>query len=95
MMGLLFHSLGRGSQDIDKSLDIERYPNEPLELVDIRIGARSVKGEIKTKLRKGNEGLDDLKFGEKDNWHKRMLVRLRNVSGQPISESGHTFTLGP
>jgi hypothetical protein len=73
------------AQDADKSLDIERYPNEPLELVDIAVSAQSVKSKIKVKLRHGGEGLDNVKFKDKDEWFKRVSVRLRNVSGKPIT----------
>lgn len=41
LMGLLFNSLGLASKssvnDSEKSLDIERYPNEPLELVAFKV----------------------------------------------------------
>ena len=47
-VGLLVGSLGltnkSSAQSLEKSLDIERYPDEPLELVDVRIGSKSVKG---------------------------------------------------
>jgi len=88
LSGLLFASLGLAHmssvQDPEKSLDIERYPNEPLELVDIRVGVKSVKSEIRAKTRKGGEGLDNVKFSEKAGWHKHVSVTLRNVSGKFI-----------
>ncbi len=86
--GLLFGSVGRAgrsfAQDSEKSLDIERYPNEPLELVDIKVSGQSVKGKIKVKNRKGDRGFDNAKFSDKDDWFKRVSVKLRNVSGKPI-----------
>jgi hypothetical protein len=89
-VGLLFgsHGLAKKSpaQDPEKSLDIERYPDEPLEIVDLRIGEKSIKGEVKSKNRfNNNEGLDNVKFNEKAGWHRRFSVRLRNVSGKPIN----------
>ena len=72
------------AQDDEKSLDIERYPNEPLEIVDIRIGEQSVKDKVSTKSRRNGVGLDSVKFKEKNGWFKRIRVRLRNVSGQSI-----------
>lgn len=74
------------AQDTEKSLDIERYPNEPLELLDLTIGGQPVKQRITTKFRQtGNkEGLDSVKFKENNGWYKRVSARLRNVSGKPI-----------
>ncbi|MFN2454063.1 MAG: hypothetical protein ABR577_07560 [Pyrinomonadaceae bacterium] len=85
---LLFGSIGRAgksfAQDAEKSLDIERYPSEPLELVDIKVSGQSIKDKIKVKNRRGNEGLDNAKFTDKEDWFRRVSVRLRNVSGRPI-----------
>jgi hypothetical protein len=89
VIGLTFHVLGLASsssaQDTEKSLDIERYTNEPLQLVDFKIGEQSIKGGIATKVRRDNEGLDNVKFREKQDWHKRVWIRLRNISGEPIT----------
>ena len=73
-------------QDEERSLDIERYPNEPLELVDIRIRNNSVKKEIKFKSKddRSKWGLDNVRFKEKDDWFKNVRIRLRNVSGNTI-----------
>ena len=74
------------SQDEEKSLDIPRYPNAPLELVDLKIHEVSVKAKINAKL-KGHDkqaGLDNVKFREKDDWFKSMKLTLRNVSDKPI-----------
>ena len=86
IMGLLFHSLGHASQDDEKSLEIERYPNEPLELVDLRIRDKAVKDGIKIKFRENISkwGRDHVKFKEQDGWFKHVKIRLRNVSGRPI-----------
>ena len=75
--GLLFTSLGltrrSSAQGPEKSLNIERYPGEPLEIVDISVGALSLKHAIKTKNRiNGPEGLDIVKFSEGSGWHKRI-----------------------
>lgn len=74
------------TQDTDKVLDIERYPDEPLELVDLNIGIQSVKNRIRVKSRNPNNrwGRDTVKFKEKNDWFKNVQVRLRNVSGRPI-----------
>ena len=73
------------AQDALMSLDIERYPNEPLELVDLRVGGRPVKDRITTKSRRNNEGLDSARFKEKAGWFKGLTATLRNVSSQPIT----------
>ena len=85
-MGTLFYSLGHASQDAEKSLDIKRYPNEPLELVDLKLGQISVKNGIKFKSKEdiSKWGLDNVKFKDKDDWCKKVKVRLRNLSGSPI-----------
>jgi hypothetical protein len=86
MAGLLFYSLGHASQDDEKSLDIERYPNEPLELVDVKIRDKGVKEGIKVKLRENTSkwGLDTVKFKEQGGWFKHVKIKMRNVSGKPI-----------
>ncbi len=88
--GLVFYTLGHAgkvpAQDPDKSLDIERYANEPLEMVEVTVREKSLKRDIKLKLRDNNSkwGLDTVKFKEKEGWFKHLKVRLRNISGRPI-----------
>ena len=84
LMGMLIYSLGHASQDTEKSLDIERHPNEPLELVDLKVNDQSVKSKIRAKFRRGDDGFDNVRFRETDDWSKRVKVRLRNVSGKTI-----------
>jgi hypothetical protein len=90
VIGLLFYSLGHAgkspAQDGEKSLDIARYPNEPLELVDIKVNENSIKAGVKIKSRNNVNkwGRDDVKFREKDDWFKNLKIRLRNISGRPI-----------
>jgi hypothetical protein len=76
----------RSAQDLERTLDIATYPNEPFELVDLNVGARSVKSLIRmqSKDRSSGWGSDRVKFKEKSDWFRRITVRLRNVSGQPI-----------
>ncbi|MEJ7655142.1 MAG: hypothetical protein WKH64_18300 [Chloroflexia bacterium] len=85
---LLFGSIGwagkSAAQDAEKSLDIERHQNEPLELVDIKVSGQSVKDKIKAKNRKGDHGLDNAKFTDKDDWFRRVTIKFRNVSNKPI-----------
>lgn len=79
-LGLLSYSLGHASQDNEKSLDILKYSDAPVELVDLKIDQKSVKKDIKAK----SNQKDQVKFKENDNWFKKVRVRLRNVSGRPI-----------
>lgn len=74
------------TQETDKVLEIERYPNEPLELVKLNIGPQSVKSLIKQKYKDkySKWGLDNVKFKEKDDWYKRVSVTLRNTSDKPV-----------
>jgi hypothetical protein len=86
MAGLLFYSLGHASQDDEKSLEIERYPNEPLELVELKIRDKGYKDGIKVKWRENINkwGRDEVRFKEQPGWFKHLRVKLRNVSGKPI-----------
>lgn len=72
--------------DADKVLEIQRYPNEPLELVRVRIGAKNVKDHIKTKYRdnKSKFAIDSVKFKEKDDWYKRISITLSNASDKSV-----------
>ena len=67
-------------------MNIERYANEPLELVELMVRDNSVKNNIKPKVRDSHNKavLDNVKFKETDDWFKNVKVRLRNVSGHPI-----------
>lgn len=86
--GISFIPIGHANkqlaQDTERSLDIERYSNEPLELVAINVGEHSVKDKIKTRYKHGRGGLDNVKFKDRDGWFKHVKIRLRNVSGKLI-----------
>src|SRR2546429_636927 len=84
LIGVLVYSLGHASQDTEKSLDIERHGSEPLELIDLKVGDQSVRPKIKVKFRRGDDGFDNVRFRDTDDWSKRVRVRLRNVSGKTI-----------
>ena len=74
------------TQGLEKTLEIERYPDEPLQLVNLRIGTQSVKDRIKQKFRDNISrwGTDNVKFNEKDDWFKRVSITLRNTSNKPV-----------
>lgn len=71
-------------QDTDKSLDIERYSNEPLELIDLKVGEQALNDKITIKSRNGDAGLDTVNFRERNGWFKSILITMRNVSGRSI-----------
>jgi hypothetical protein len=83
------------AQEPAKSLDIERYTNEPLELIELKIGEQSIRDKIATKSRRNDEGLDNVRFREKDGWFKTVWVKLRNVSGKPIIGVGALIYFQP
>lgn len=74
------------TQETDQVLEIERYPNEPLELVKLSIGTQSVKNRIKPKMKDNQSkwGIDSVKFNDKDDWYKRVSITLRNTSDKPV-----------
>jgi hypothetical protein len=72
------------TQGSEKSLDIERFSNAPLELVDLKVSEKSVKGNIKVKHRINGDGLDSVKFQDEGEWFKRVKIRVRNVSDRPV-----------
>ena len=74
------------TQETDKVLEIERYPNEPLELTKLSIGTQPVKNRIKPKFKdnKSKWGLDSVKFNERDDWYKRVSITLLNTSDKPV-----------
>src|SRR5438105_11916258 len=79
-------SMQSATVDAEKSLDIERYPNEPLELVGLQIRQNSVKNGIRFKSKDSISqwGLDNVRFKEKEDWFKNVKIRLKNVSDRPI-----------
>jgi hypothetical protein len=74
------------AQEPDKVLEIQRYPDEPLQLVELRVGDKSVKDDIKLKFKSPSSkwGLDSVKFEEKDDWVKRVSITVRNASDKPV-----------
>ena len=75
-----------GALDVgEKTLVIERYPGEPLQLVDLKVSGQSVKEHITAKNRYENKwGTDVVKFPENDDWYKRVSLTFRSVADKPI-----------
>ena len=73
------------AQEPDRVLEIERYPDEPVQLVDLRIGTQSVKDHIKPKFKDpaSKWATDRVTFKEKDDWFKRVrspcVIRPTNL----------------
>jgi hypothetical protein len=80
------HANTQLGQDAERALDILRYPNQPLELVELKIGQNSVKKGIKFKSKDNGSQWEkyNVKFKERENWFKHVQVRLRNTSGRPV-----------
>jgi hypothetical protein len=99
LVGTIGHARRSRAQDSDKSLDIERYPNEqgadqsldierhgeePLELVDLKLNDKSIKTEITAAFRHGDDGRDQAKFKKEADWFKYLRIKMRNKSGKTI-----------
>jgi len=70
-----------------KSLDSQRHPEEPLELLDGKVGTQSLKERVKVKSRARNNaavGLDSVDFDGNDDWLKNLSFRVRNISNKRI-----------
>jgi hypothetical protein len=72
------------AQDVERSLDIERYKNEPYEIVDVYVDGKSTKDKIKSKIKYGQEGLDNAKLKNKNGWYNYIKIRVRNTSSNQI-----------
>lgn len=74
------------TQEPDRTLEIERYPDEPLEIVALKVRTRSVKEHVKQKFKDNQSkwGIDSVKFKEKDDWVKHLSITLRNTSAKPV-----------
>jgi len=87
-IALGFSALNHGEaapERSERSLLIERHGNEPLELIDVKIGDLSVKSKIKSKWRNGDDGYDEATFAATEDWPKDIRLRVRNVSGKHLT----------
>ena len=67
-----------------KSLNIERYGDEPLQLIGLKIGSQSIADKIAHDAHLNSAGIDTITFKEHDGWFRNLEFRLRNISGKPI-----------
>ncbi|HZJ46791.1 MAG TPA: hypothetical protein VFD63_23645 [Pyrinomonadaceae bacterium] len=72
-------------QHSQRTLDIERFSSEPLELTELKVGDHSIKNGIMIKSRSNGEGLDTVSLSAETGWFRRLEVRMRNVSGRTIT----------
>jgi hypothetical protein len=74
------------AQTADRVLEIERYPDEPLQIVKLRIGTQSVKDRVKQKFidNQSKWAIDSVQFNEEDDWVKRVSITFRNASDKPV-----------
>ena len=92
LLAILLMNLVAFAQDGDKSLNIERYGDEPLQLVGLKIGSRSITDKLPVTARHNSVGVDTITFNQRDGWFRNLEVKLRNVSGKPIyGVSSHLF----
>jgi len=81
----VFDRVTSHAQDEQRSIEIERYPNEPLSLVDLKVSGHSITPNIAPRYRNKGHGLDDAKFKDTEGWFRRVRILLRNTSGKPIT----------
>jgi len=89
VVGFSFYSLPNtinpsAQQGEKQALDLERYGDEPLELVDLEVSGVSIKNAVKVKFRNGNNGRDKADFTDRADWFKRIRIRMRNKSDKII-----------
>jgi hypothetical protein len=92
LLAILLMNLVAFAQDGDKSLNIERYGDEPLQLVGLKIESQSITDKLPVTARHNSVGVDTITFNQRDGWFRNLEVKLRNVSGKPIyGVSSHLF----
>lgn len=85
------------TQTADRVLEIERYPDEPLQLVKLKIGTQSVEDRVRQKFKDNQSkwAIDRVEFSEEDDWVKRISITFRNTSDKPIYGVLGQVTLKP
>src|SRR5215510_661364 len=69
----------------ERKLEIQRYPDEPMQLVDLRISGESVKDRIAQLRSDPNKwSTDGVSFSDTEDWYKRVSFTFKNVSEQPV-----------
>ena len=69
----------------ERKLQIQRYPNEPMQLTDLRISGESVKDRIaQLKTYENKWSTDSVSFNDTEDWYKRVSFTYKNVSDKPV-----------
>ena|GEM_PF-1696901 len=81
----------------ERTLEIQRYPDEPLQLVELKISGQSVTDRIvlKSKLPGSEWFTDSVSFNDTEDWYKRVSFRLRNVTDKTIHGVGADLFFRP
>src|SRR5215813_1772813 len=69
----------------ERKLEIQRYPDEPMQLIDLRISGESIKdriGQLKSQPNKWSTY--GVSFNDTEDWYKRVSMIFRNVSDKPV-----------
>jgi len=67
-----------------KSFDIQRYPNQPLELIELKISEQEIQHQIASKSILNGVLLDTVAFKGSNRWFTQAFFRFRNVCDRPI-----------
>jgi hypothetical protein len=69
----------------ERKLQIQRYPDEPMQLTDLRISGESVKDRIvQLKTYQNKWSTDSVSFNDTEDWYKRLSFTYKNVSDKPV-----------
>lgn len=69
----------------ERKLEIQRYPNEPMQLTDLRISGESVKDRIaQLKTYENKWSTDSVSFNDTEDWYKRVSFTYKNVSDKSV-----------
>lgn len=69
----------------ERKLEIQRYPDEPMQLTDLRISGESVKDRIaQLKTSENKWSTDGVSFSDTEDWYKRVSFTYKNVSDKPV-----------
>lgn len=69
----------------ERKLQIQRYPDEPMQLTDLRISGESVKDRIaQLKTYENKWSTDSVSFNDTEDWYKRVSFTYKNVSDKPV-----------
>ena len=71
--------------DADRSLEVVKFTNEPLKVIDIKLGRESVIQKAQVKSRADNNEVHVISVGGQEDWVKNLRVSVRNVSDRAVT----------